>query len=203
MQRRSSARLAEAVGLQQHQLDPGSMVGAAGGPQLQPAPLPGVGASLLNMPLQEQLRMMQQGGALPAAPPLVLSGAPPAGPPAGAPAPSPAPTGRKKAQRGTVARASEREATKGTTSSSNRPLSSRFRGVCWNRKNKRWQAAINSGGALSLLARTACARRAACGERRPGHTRAPPSNPPSPPLTRQRTTAPTTGRQVPVPRVVR
>jgi hypothetical protein len=25
-------------------------------------------------------------------------------------------------------------------------LTSKFTGVCWNKKNKRWQASINSGG---------------------------------------------------------
>eukprot|EP00197_Chlamydomonas_leiostraca_P016015 CAMPEP_0202884360 /NCGR_PEP_ID=MMETSP1391-20130828/40848_1 /ASSEMBLY_ACC=CAM_ASM_000867 /TAXON_ID=1034604 /ORGANISM="Chlamydomonas leiostraca, Strain SAG 11-49" /LENGTH=84 /DNA_ID=CAMNT_0049567533 /DNA_START=136 /DNA_END=387 /DNA_ORIENTATION=+ len=34
--------------------------------------------------------------------------------------------------------------TKAVAVSSNKPLTSKFRGVCWNRKNKRWQAAINS-----------------------------------------------------------
>ncbi|WIA12304.1 hypothetical protein OEZ85_012360 [Tetradesmus obliquus] len=33
----------------------------------------------------------------------------------------------------------------------NKQLSSRFRGVCWNKKNKRWQAAINSGGKYIYL----------------------------------------------------
>jgi len=33
----------------------------------------------------------------------------------------------------------------------NKQLSSRFRGVCWNKKNKRWQAAINSGGKYLYL----------------------------------------------------
>ncbi|PNH06532.1 AP2-like ethylene-responsive transcription factor SNZ [Tetrabaena socialis] len=32
-----------------------------------------------------------------------------------------------------------------------RALSSKFRGVCWNRKNKRWQAAINTGGKYVYL----------------------------------------------------
>jgi hypothetical protein len=138
MQRRSSARLAEAS-LQMVDVT-GAAASVAG-----PAPLPGLGASLLNMPLQEQLKLMQQGGALPVAAPLVLNGA--AGGVAGGSPPSPSgAAGRKKPQRGSVARPSAREPTKGTTSSSNRPLSSKFRGVCWNRKNKRWQAAINSGG---------------------------------------------------------
>ncbi|KAG2498520.1 hypothetical protein HYH03_003771 [Edaphochlamys debaryana] len=35
--------------------------------------------------------------------------------------------------------------------SSDKPLSSKFRGVCWNRKNRRWQAAINSGGKYVYL----------------------------------------------------
>ena len=30
-------------------------------------------------------------------------------------------------------------------------LTSRFRGVCWNKKNRRWQAAINSGGKYLYL----------------------------------------------------
>lgn len=30
-------------------------------------------------------------------------------------------------------------------------LSSRYRGVCWNKKNKRWQAAINSSGRYLYL----------------------------------------------------
>eukprot|EP00879_Flechtneria_rotunda_P002266 GHRR01002457.1.p1 GENE.GHRR01002457.1~~GHRR01002457.1.p1 ORF type:complete len:961 (+),score=474.22 GHRR01002457.1:588-3470(+) len=40
---------------------------------------------------------------------------------------------------------------KGNTSSGNKQLSSRYRGVCWNKKNKRWQAAINSGGKYIYL----------------------------------------------------
>ncbi|GIL90648.1 hypothetical protein Vretimale_15729 [Volvox reticuliferus] len=36
-------------------------------------------------------------------------------------------------------------------SGSEKPLSSRYRGVCWNRKNRRWQAAINSGGKYVYL----------------------------------------------------
>ena len=30
-------------------------------------------------------------------------------------------------------------------------LTSRFRGVCWNKKNKRWQAAINHAGKYIYL----------------------------------------------------
>ena len=30
-------------------------------------------------------------------------------------------------------------------------LSSRYRGVCWNKKNRRWQAAINSSGKYLYL----------------------------------------------------
>ena len=193
------------------------MVGDAGDPLLQPATLPGVGASLLNMPLQEQLKLMQQGGALPVVPPLVLNGVPmPAAPAAPARSPQGA-GGRKKAARGSVARPSDREATKGTTSSSNRSLSSKFRGVCWNRKNKRWQAAINSGGARPR----ACSRvppgprTRGCGERAGGparaqhtrtrartHTHTHTDNPthprhPSPPPPNK-----TTPRQVPIPGVV-
>lgn len=42
--------------------------------------------------------------------------------------------------------ASQLPGTKAVSQSTNKPLSSRFRGVCWNKKNKRWQAAINSSG---------------------------------------------------------
>lgn len=105
-----------------------------------PPPLPGLGAALLNMPLQELMQHAAGAGALPMAMPLAL-------PAAGAAPDGSSTPPRKKTQRGSVAKASEREPTKGTTTSSNRPLSSKFRGVCWNRKNKRWQAAINSGGA--------------------------------------------------------
>jgi hypothetical protein len=49
------------------------------------------------------------------------------------------------------ARASEHKPTKGVTKSTNKPLSSRFRGVTWNRKNKRWQASINIGGKYKYL----------------------------------------------------
>ncbi|GMH36262.1 hypothetical protein BSKO_04130 [Bryopsis sp. KO-2023] len=35
--------------------------------------------------------------------------------------------------------------------SAGKKLSSRFRGVCWNKKNKRWQAAINSAGKYLYL----------------------------------------------------
>jgi hypothetical protein len=35
--------------------------------------------------------------------------------------------------------------TKSIARSSNKLLSSRFRGVCWNKKNHRWQTAINVG----------------------------------------------------------
>lgn len=41
---------------------------------------------------------------------------------------------------------SSTEGPKGTQAAAQRPLSSKYRGVCWNRKNRRWQAAINSGG---------------------------------------------------------
>lgn len=34
-------------------------------------------------------------------------------------------------------------------------LTSRFRGVCWNKKNKRWQAAINSSGKYVYLGKPA------------------------------------------------
>ncbi|KAI8465531.1 MAG: hypothetical protein J3K34DRAFT_525267 [Monoraphidium minutum] len=149
MQRRHSARLQEQA-VFQAQLGVG-MVGDAGGPTGLAPQLPGLGSSLLNMPLQEQLRLLHAGGLgqLPAVAPLVLNGAGPAPPaPAGG---GGAAAARRKPQRGSVARPSEREATKGTTSSSNRPLSSKFRGVCWNRKNKRWQAAINSGGKYLYL----------------------------------------------------
>ncbi|KAF6261340.1 hypothetical protein COO60DRAFT_1636923 [Scenedesmus sp. NREL 46B-D3] len=37
------------------------------------------------------------------------------------------------------------------TASSKKQLTSKFRGVCWNKKNKRWQAAINSGGKYIYL----------------------------------------------------
>lgn len=124
-----------------------------------PAPLlPGLGAALLNMPLQEQLKLMQQvaGGAgslLGSMPPHVpilpapdVSATPP---PGGVDFGSGPGSGKK--QRGSVARASARDPTKGTTTSSNKQLSSKFRGVCWNRKNKRWQAAINSGGKYLYL----------------------------------------------------
>ena len=37
------------------------------------------------------------------------------------------------------------------TASSRKQLTSRFRGVCWNKKNKRWQAAINSSGKYIYL----------------------------------------------------
>ncbi|WIA12305.1 hypothetical protein OEZ85_012361 [Tetradesmus obliquus] len=42
-------------------------------------------------------------------------------------------------------------ATKQFTASSRKQLTSKFRGVCWNKKNKRWQAAINSGGKYIYL----------------------------------------------------
>uniref|UniRef100_A0A383WJV0 AP2/ERF domain-containing protein n=1 Tax=Tetradesmus obliquus TaxID=3088 RepID=A0A383WJV0_TETOB len=42
-------------------------------------------------------------------------------------------------------------ATKQFTASSKKQLTSKFRGVCWNKKNKRWQAAINSGGKYIYL----------------------------------------------------
>lgn len=41
--------------------------------------------------------------------------------------------------------------TKAFAVSSNKKLTSRFRGVCWNKKNKRWQAAINSSGRYLYL----------------------------------------------------
>mmetsp|Transcript_25523 Transcript_25523/g.55548 ORF Transcript_25523/g.55548 Transcript_25523/m.55548 type:complete len:630 (-) Transcript_25523:1007-2896(-) len=41
--------------------------------------------------------------------------------------------------------------TKAIAVSSNKPLTSKFRGVCWNKKNKRWQAAINSSGKYLYL----------------------------------------------------
>lgn len=34
---------------------------------------------------------------------------------------------------------------------SDKPLTSKFRGVCWNKKNRRWQAAINSSGKYIYL----------------------------------------------------
>lgn len=36
-------------------------------------------------------------------------------------------------------------------SNNNKKLTSRYRGVCWNKKNKRWQAAINSSGRYLYL----------------------------------------------------
>ncbi|KAG1667233.1 hypothetical protein FOA52_009798 [Chlamydomonas sp. UWO 241] len=41
--------------------------------------------------------------------------------------------------------------TKGFSASTNKKLTSKFRGVCWNKKNKRWQAAINSSGKYLYL----------------------------------------------------
>ncbi|GIL82301.1 hypothetical protein Vretifemale_11228, partial [Volvox reticuliferus] len=41
--------------------------------------------------------------------------------------------------------------TKAVAVSSNKQLTSKFRGVCWNKKNKRWQAAINSSGKYLYL----------------------------------------------------
>lgn len=38
-----------------------------------------------------------------------------------------------------------------TSQQTDRPLTSRFRGVCWNKKNRRWQAAINSSGKYIYL----------------------------------------------------
>ncbi len=109
----------------------------------------GLPEGLLNMPLQEQLRLLQ--GLDPNALPLFAdadAAAAAATPPSGG-------GGRRRkggaaaARRAAVVvRCSDREPTKGTANSTNKPLSSKFRGVCWNRKNKRWQAAINSGGAL-------------------------------------------------------
>ncbi|GLC43147.1 hypothetical protein PLESTM_001435800 [Pleodorina starrii] len=43
------------------------------------------------------------------------------------------------------------EAEEGRPAGGEKPLSSRYRGVCWNRKNRRWQAAINSGGKYVYL----------------------------------------------------
>ncbi|GAX81132.1 hypothetical protein CEUSTIGMA_g8566.t1 [Chlamydomonas eustigma] len=43
------------------------------------------------------------------------------------------------------------QGTKAFAVSSNKPLTSKFRGVCWNKKNKRWQAAINSSGKYLYL----------------------------------------------------
>jgi hypothetical protein len=39
----------------------------------------------------------------------------------------------------------------GTAQAKAAQLTSRFTGVCWNKKNKRWQASINSGGKYLYL----------------------------------------------------
>lgn len=51
--------------------------------------------------------------------------------------------------------------TKAFAVSSNKKLTSRFRGVCWNKKNKRWQAAINSSGRYLYLGSYASEQEAA------------------------------------------
>jgi hypothetical protein len=59
-------------------------------------------------------------------------------------------TPRVKGQ-GVVAEPSSLPGTKAVTHTSNKALSSRFRGVCWNKKNRRWQAAINASGKYLYL----------------------------------------------------
>ncbi|KAL6762405.1 hypothetical protein V8C86DRAFT_2517558, partial [Haematococcus lacustris] len=39
----------------------------------------------------------------------------------------------------------------GDSQGSDKPLTSKYRGVCWNKKNRRWQAAINSSGKYIYL----------------------------------------------------
>ena len=125
------------------------------------AGLPGINASLLDARLSTQLRAVA--GAVGAAAAAAAAGADDAPAPAkrkraprprsraaaggagGAPAAPPKPRPRAEVV------ASVREPTKGVTQSTNKALSSRFRGVCWNRKNRRWQAAINVGGKYLYL----------------------------------------------------
>lgn len=83
-------------------------------------------------------------------PPQAAAGDAGCAPPAGAPARK----ARRRAPRGAAgagAAAAKREAAPGGTS--------RYRGVCWNRKNRRWQAAINAGGASAARARVEGAAR--------------------------------------------
>jgi hypothetical protein len=101
-----------------------------------PPLLDGVGTSLLNLPLQEQLRLMQEAQLLQ---PGQLA----------TPEPTPRGAGGSKGKS-----KSKNKSKAGDDGSAGKPLSSRYRGVCWNRKNKRWQAAINCGGASSRPALT-------------------------------------------------
>jgi len=127
--------------------------------QQAPAGMLGLDNPLLNMPLQQQLQMMQQGMLSPIEPLMMqpqnqfavgggddeAAASPPSG---GRGRKTPA---QQRPAATTPVRHSDREPTKGLATSTNKPLSSKFRGVCWNRKNRRWQAAINSGGACLSL----------------------------------------------------